>query len=196
MNIERELIKEIIIAATEIFRQKGFYCPDISNISPQLPVDFSEHFIIKNKAYLAIEAMNYVQDIFDSEILVCAYDESMLPIDRIIVLNKNIESYFIKSNGGCIFVSFCMEGLRENEEFQRPIQRYFNSLNDAYRNILKGICEPERAQLIADEFVADLQGALIMMRVTGACWPIQRLSERFISRCKLEQGDSKQLEEL
>lgn len=176
--------------------RKGFTCPDISNISPQLHVDLSEHLIIKNKAYLAIEAMNYVQDIFDSEILACAYDESVPPIDRIVVLNKKIENYFIKSKGGCIFVSFCMDGLGENEEFHGPIQRYFNSLNDAYKNILKCICEPEQAQLIADEFVADLQGALIMMRVTGACWPIQRLSERFIGRCKLEQGDSKQLEEL
>ena len=188
MNMERQFLKEVIVAAAKIFRQNGYYYPDLDHITSQLPLDLPEHFIIKNKVYFAIEAMNHIQDIFDSKILVCAYDESKPPIDRIIALNKKIEGYYIESNGGCIFVSFCMDGLRQNEEFKGPIERYFSSLNDAYRNILNGIYEPAQAQVIADEFVADLQGALIMMRVTGESRPIQRLSERFVQRCKMGQG--------
>ena len=81
---------------------------------------------------------------------------------------------------------FCLEGIGRNEAFKEPIQRYFNSLNKAYLNILIGIYKPAEARLVADEFVADLQGALIMLRVTGESWPIRRLSERFLERCKLE----------
>jgi TetR/AcrR family transcriptional regulator, transcriptional repressor for nem operon len=107
-----------------------------------------------------------------------------------IKLNDNIKEYFINSKGGCIFINFCLEGIlegiREREGFKEPIERYFKSLNEAYRYILSGIYTSDEAQIVEDEFVADLQGALIMMRVTGESWPIQRLSERFLEHWQPE----------
>jgi TetR/AcrR family transcriptional repressor of nem operon len=187
MESQQKISKESIEVAVDLFKQYGFYHVALSNISSKYAINLSYlHITIDDKIAYAIAAMDYVQDIFDSEILVCVYDEAITTKDRIIKLNNNIKEYFINSKGGCIFVNFCLEGIREHEGFKEPIERYFKSLNEAYRYILSGIYTPAEAQIVADEFVADLQGALIMMRVTGESLPIQRLSERFLEHWQPE----------
>ena len=187
MSSQQIEARDIIVVAADLFKKHGFYKEDLPAISRAVAINISDvQMIFENKVALAIAVMAYVQDIFDSSILVPAYDETITIQARIIKLNHNMEEYFINSSGGCVFVNLCLEGIGRNEAFKEPIQRYFNSLNKAYLNILIGIYKTAAAQLVADEFVADLQGALIMLRVTGEIWPIRRLSERFLKRCKLE----------
>jgi TetR/AcrR family transcriptional regulator, transcriptional repressor for nem operon len=192
MQLEQIQSYAIIEAAAELFRSNGYSETNVDDISKQCSIKINNiHHIFEDKIDIAFAVMNHIQLLFDSNILVNAYDKLCSPETRLINLNKAIEEYFIANSGGCVFINFCIEKMNKNTAFVEPIKRYFDSLRNAYLEILETLYQPAEAKLMADDFVADLQGALIMMRVTGGSWPIRRLSDRFLAT--MQSGVRQQL---
>ncbi|ACB97374.1 TetR/AcrR family transcriptional regulator [Beijerinckia indica] len=181
--------KQILAVATSLFRSDGYAATDIEEISARCSVVPQEIYdIFENKAMLALAVMDYIQNLFDTQILNYAYDKQVSAHERMTNLNKAIEAYFTNSKGGCIFINFGIEQMHREPIFVEPIKRYFLSLKEAYTAILLDRYGAEEALEIADTLVADLQGALIMVRINGDIWPIQRLTDRF--QVHLQQGGS------
>ena len=136
--------------------------------------------VFYDKEQIAISVMTYAQDYFEKEIFIYAYDKELNHVERLIRLNYAVEKYFSVGNSGCIFVNFTIETIGHVPAFIVPIRKYFDSFSNAYRTILLGSYDENSAQSLADDFVSDLQGALIMTRVTGTISPLRRLSLRLL----------------
>ncbi len=134
------------------------------------------HFLDKEE--LAIAVMNKVQTYFDRNIFEHACNEAIESEVRLAKLNEAVERYFSIENSGCVFVNFVIETIDYVPAFAASINGYFRSFSNAYRAIFASAYEPSVAQSLADDFVSDLQGALIMTRVTGTTLPLRRLSAR------------------
>jgi len=91
MNYKKIAAKDIIVIAADSFKKHGFYKEYLLDISRAVAINISDiQIIFEDKVALAIAVMAYVQDIFDSSILVPDYDETITIQARIIKLNHNM----------------------------------------------------------------------------------------------------------
>lgn len=173
----------IVQKAAAMFQSDGYAAVNIDaifkeyNIDAQLILDLFE-----NKAVMTLSIVAYIQDIFDKNILIYAYDKTTPSPERLVRLHQALEDYFAKNKGACLFINFGIEQMHRNSMFTGPIWHYFSSLKNAYSAILEDQYPFEEAQEIADIFVANLQGALIMARINGTIWSVQRLTKRFLQK--------------
>jgi AcrR family transcriptional regulator len=177
----QSILDRILSVATLIFIEKGYqetYMHDIAKICDISMVEL--HIYFDNKEDIAIAVMAKTQNYFDNYILSYAYNKKLEPLERSLQLNTALETFFVDKNSGCVFLSFLIATISHVPAFIVPIRHYFRSFSAAYMAILSDCYDSTIAQSLADDFASDLQGALIMSRVTGTVTPIRRLSLRML----------------
>jgi len=171
--------EKIIDAATELFLTQGFRETTIENIANQCGVCVSElHSIYTTKDNIAVDVLKNAQSYFDSNVFIYAYDNMVPPYKRLVRINRSIEECFCLSSVGRIFILFAIEVRFTSPIVNYHVQRYFSSCFDAYLHVFNAVHPLDQAKLLAEEFVSDLQGALVMTRAIGANSPLRRLSAR------------------
>jgi len=179
MNDIECLRGNILRAATQLFRSKGYHETRLDEIASACSVTENDILtLFTDKEYLALSVMESVQLYFDNNVLIFAYDHITPAYIRILKINDALCAFFSGNNCGCVFINFAIETLHSNPTFREPIRNYFFGCTNAYRVVLEDVYSPQVARTLAESIVADLQGALIIMRVTGESSPLDRLSAR------------------
>lgn len=178
----------ILSAAAILFRAKGYHETSMNEVAKtcKISVPCLHHYFLDKEA-LALAVMTKVQLDFDKYIFKYAYDKDLAPATRLANLNSAIENFFSIENSGCVYVNFVIEAMNSVPCFAGPIYHYFRSFSNAYREIFISAFEANLAQSLADDFVSDLQGALIMTRVTGTTLHLRRLSMRLFRVLESDQ---------
>lgn len=175
-------LNDVIAAAAILFKIRGYRTTTVHDIAATCGLkskDIMTQFARKEN--LAIAVMDRIQISCENDILCFAYYKELSPYSRIIKVNKLFEGQFSADRNWNIFVNLTVEGFEAVPTFRDRIQIYFKSVADAYRAILETAYNPTEAQLLAEDFVIGLQGAFIMMRVTGTNFHLRRLSARFLN---------------
>ncbi|WP_084572952.1 TetR/AcrR family transcriptional regulator [Methylocapsa aurea] len=171
---------EILEVAELLFRSKGYRAismDDVAEICGIQKESLFRHFVGKQE--LAIAVMAKVQAYFDRCVFNYAYDSTLSGKMRLVKISDAVMLYF-SEDAGCLFGNFAIEKIDATQVFVDAIQCYFNSWASAYRAIFSCAYALDVASSLADDFVADLQGALIMMRVTNKNDPLIRLEVRLL----------------
>jgi TetR/AcrR family transcriptional regulator, transcriptional repressor for nem operon len=184
---------DLLAAAELLFRSKGYSATSMSDVAEACHLEKAAiYYHFSSKEQLAIAVMTKVQTYFDRSIFIHAYNEALSPRVRLSKMNKMVERYFSVGNAGCLFASFAIEQIDAIPAFITPIRHYFDSWSQAYQNIFSEAYDVEAAKALADSFVSDLQGALIMTRVTQDSDYLRRLLKRLTqalpSRRSLKKG--------
>ena len=181
MIVKMHHSNDVITVAALLFREKGYYGTSMNDIAEKSGIpEQAIHERFTSKEELAIAVMTKIQEYFDKDVLIHAYDGNLLPKDRVIKINDLLSDYFSVDKSGCVFVNFAIETMGSIPIFVASIRRYFDSLTEAYKAIFSHCYDPDAAHALAKDFVCDLQGALVLMRVTGTNRPLRRISERTI----------------
>jgi len=181
MQFETKKCDEVLAAAALLFRAKGYHATTMQDIADRTNIQkpsIYHHFASKEDLVIAV--MEKVQAHFDRYVFAYAYDQAFSVEDRLSNMNKAVAKFFSKGNTGCVFINLAIETLDTIPAFLHPVQHYFGSCRKAYYAIFSEVYSAEDAATIADDFTSDLQGALIMTRVTGNTVPLQRLSARLL----------------
>jgi AcrR family transcriptional regulator len=190
MQFETKKCDEVLAAAALLFRAKGYHATTMQDIADRTKIQkpsLYHHFASKEDLVIAV--MEKVQTHFDRYVFSYAYDQALSPEDRLINMSKAVSKFFSKGNTGCVFINLAIETLDSIPAFLHPVQHYFLSCTKAYYAIFAEVYNKEDAITIADDFTSDLQGALIMTRVTGNTAPLQRLSERLLKTLRAGKND-------
>jgi TetR/AcrR family transcriptional regulator, transcriptional repressor for nem operon len=170
---------DILTAAELLFRTKGYKATSMNDVADMCRMQkpsLYHHFAAKEQ--LALAVMAAVQERFDTSIFSYAHDQT-LPCDaRLLKMNKAVEQFFSVENGGCLFSNLAIEQMDSIPAFAEPIRHYFDSWVNAFCAIFSPVYGATAAKSLATDFTSDLQGALIMMRVTKGNKPLLRLSAR------------------
>lgn len=185
MMIELNRSDDILSAAALLFRAKGYHGTSMNDVAEKCRIQKASlyhHFASKED--LALAVMNYTQLYFDSVIFTYAYDNTLSPEYKLSIIIDKITEYYSVENNGCVFLNFSIEIMDSITGFAAPIRHYFDSWAKAYKAIFGANYKEEEVKLLADNFISDLQGVLIMMRVTGTDAPLRRLSKRLLQVAK------------
>ncbi|WP_036262957.1 TetR family transcriptional regulator [Methylocapsa aurea] len=173
--------EHIVAASTLLFAERGYLKTSMDEVAMNCFIDISTLYnLYPNRETLAMAAMTMAMSYIEESVLHYAYNNEIDTRDRLIYMNASAECLFSSERRSYLFLTLVVERLHIVAPFTIPIQNYFDSWRNAYRAIFVASHITDEARSLACDFVSDLQGALIMMRVTGSVEPMRRLSARLL----------------
>ncbi len=173
MPIQKVDADIIVARALRLFKERGYQATSMADIGAAcglLKGSIYHHF--PSKEVLALAAMDYVQTYFSEHVFHHAYASDLNPQRKLKLLIKASETYFLGSKGGCLMGNLALETVDVLPQFGKVIKRYFDDWAKALTHILRAKFPLKQARRLAKQSVAEIQGAIMMMRVykTSECF--------------------------
>lgn len=166
MSANRVGIGTIIDKTLRLYRLKGYHSTSMDEVAQMCNIrkpSLYHHFPSKEALGLAVLAR--VQEHFEQKVFHHAYDEGQSPYKRMARLTHATEKYFFAGEGGCVVGNFALETIDQNPAFTELIRHYFDTWAAAIAHLLVAVMPIKDARRLAALYVADIQGAIMMMRV-------------------------------
>ena len=166
MAIQKTSREEILKQSIKLFKIKGYYNTSMSDIAKAcglLKGSIYHHF--KSKNDIGLESLKYIHKYFKDEIYSIANSNTLDTLKKIKLIVKKTDNYFLNSEGGCLLGNLALEVSWTDLEFKNEIKNYFLNWEKALYTIYKEKYNDEEALEFAEEFVALIQGEIMMMNL-------------------------------
>jgi AcrR family transcriptional regulator len=166
MAIQKTSREEILKQSAKLFKIKGYYnasMSDIANACGLLKGSIYYHF--KSKDDIGIEALKFIHEYFNNEIFSIAYKNDLQALEKIKLFVKKTDDYFLRSEGGCLLGNLALEVSWTDIKFKEEIKDYFTNWEKALYLIFKEKINDDKAHELSKEFVASIQGSIMMMNL-------------------------------
>ena len=166
MSANRVGVNTIIAKTLQLFRLKGYHSTSMDEVAQMCNMRKpSLYYHVPSKEALGLAVLARVQEHFEQEVFRHAYDEGQSPKKRMARLTRATEMYFFTGEGGCLVGNFALETIDQNPVFTELIRHYFDTWAAAIAHLLVAVMPIKDARRLAALYVADIQGAIMMMRV-------------------------------
>ncbi len=172
MAVKKTDRDNVIDGALNLFRVKGYHHTSMSDISGACGLlKGSVYHYFPGKKELAVAALDRV--IEDGRVKLFnpahdpANDDGRTPKERLQALADAVERYFIGREGGCVMGNLALEVGGSVPEFVERIRIYFEDWARALTKLLAGKYGDKRARELAEDSIARVQGAIMIMGLTG-----------------------------
>ncbi len=166
MAIKKTSKEDIVNHAIRLFKINGYYSTSMANIADACGlIKGSVYHYFKSKEEIGLEALKYIHEYFDKQIYSIADQNDLTDKEKIKLFVKNIDDYFLHSEGGCLLGNFALEISSDNALFRDEIKSYFTNWERALSTILQERYGTQKSQELAAEYVALTQGEIMMMNL-------------------------------
>ncbi|PSO77363.1 MAG: hypothetical protein BRC44_13665 [Cyanobacteria bacterium QS_4_48_99] len=160
--------EHLVQQALQLFKLHGYHNTTMADVGKAAGLlKGSVYYYFDGKEQLAVEAMRHVRASSSKQIFSLAYDESRSPRERLANLTQAVEDYFIDSEGGCLMGNLALETINTLPQFAQLIRAYFDEWRQALVHLLRSQYEQDRAGQLAQDAVARIEGAIMIMRIDG-----------------------------
>ena len=159
-----------------VFKSKGYTATsmsDLANASGLLKG--SVYHYIDSKEQLMLEVLNSLMDHYINKVFITAYDEELCPYDRLFLLSKKAEEIYIYEDAGNFFANIGLETKNLNLGFEKVIQEFFEKWIATVEYIYTYVVSEEDAQVKAESVVAQIEGAVLLMKVMDDAGHLRRV---------------------
>jgi TetR/AcrR family transcriptional repressor of nem operon len=124
--------------------------------------------------------IKYAHDFFKKEIFSIAYDKALSPQQRMEKMFKKTERALLSD--GNIMGNIGVETARVIPEFAEHIRDFYKEWMSAVEYVFKEITNEEDAKRLAEQTVAEFEGAVMMTRILKDTKYIKNAYERLLHR--------------
>jgi len=166
MAIQKTSREEILKQSAKLFKTKGYYNTSMSDIATAcglLKGSIYHHF--KSKDDIGIESLKFIHEYFRNEIFSIAYRDDLRTLEKIKLIVKKTDDYFLHSEGGCLLGNLALEVSWTDIKFKDEIKDYFTNWEKALYTIFKEKINDNKAHELSKEFVESIQGSIMMMNL-------------------------------
>jgi AcrR family transcriptional regulator len=159
-----------------VFKSKGYTATsmsDLANASGLLKG--SMYHYIESKEQLMLEVLNSLMDHYINKVFITAYDEELSPYDRLFLLSKKAEEIYIYEDAGNFFANIGLETKNLNLGFEKVIQEFFEKWIATVEYIYTYVVSEEDAHVKAESVVAQIEGAVLLMKVMDDAGHLRRV---------------------
>ena len=177
MKISRD---DLIDRAGALFRAKGYAGASIDDIAQACGVtkgSLYHHF--DGKEALALAAMQRVHRHFADHIFSLIVSADWPGIVELAAFNRAVEDFFGRHPQGCLLANLSLEAGAAAGLFEAPIRAYFADWRACYARVLAGRVPPDQAREMAEDWLAIVQGCLLMLRIEPASQSLRRQHRSF-----------------
>jgi TetR/AcrR family transcriptional repressor of nem operon len=168
---------KVIDSALRLFREQGYHATSMADISEACGLlKGSIYHYFPGKKELAVAALDRVIEEGRERLFLPAANDNLAPEARLRCLADAVEGYFIGRAGGCLMGNLALEVGDAIPEFGERIRIYFGEWAEALTRLLKDRYGEDRARELAEDAIARVQGAIMMMGINGDERPLRRAS--------------------
>lgn len=186
---KQKVNKEFIVhQALKLFRRKSYHHATMADIAEACGLlKGSIYHYFKGKDELMIAVMFYVHKFFKDQVFVHAYDKSLDPKQRLQKMIEVAEHVFLDTEKGCLMGNVGLETAHVNPEFAEYIKVFFKDYIKAFKTIYAEVFPEEQAQAMAEQGLAELEGALMMSRIFNKKDYFIKANNRLVKRIDVYQ---------
>ena len=141
MAIKKTSKEEILKESIKLFKIRGYSNTSMANIAEACGLikgSIYHHF--KSKEEIGLESLKYIHNYFVEHIFSIAFRSDLSDKQKIELIVKKTDDYFLHSEGGCLLGNLALEASCLNLDFKEEIKSYFT----AWENALIKIFENKR----------------------------------------------------
>lgn len=142
----------------------------------------SIYHYFSSKKELMMAVIEYLHNYYKKEIFEMAYDKSLSGIKKLNLLSKYSEEIFFAESGGCLMANIGLETVHVVPEFAEMIKAFFEDWIDCLHHIFKSKYRNGEARKIAEQAVAEIEGAVLLMQLYQDQKFLKRTHERIIKQ--------------
>lgn len=179
MPIQKTTKKEIIAISYQVFRRQGYHRTTLGQLAEATGLTkgvFYHHF--RNKEEIMQEVLKSSHSYFTAKVFSIAYLDDIPARDRMQQLLAESNRIIAKDSYGCIFANTALEINHIEEEFAQYTIEFFQDWEKALTHILESEYQPNKAHVLAQQIIADIEGSLILMQVYQDTEIMKRVYER------------------
>jgi TetR/AcrR family transcriptional repressor of nem operon len=181
---KQKVNKEFVVhQALKMFRKKSYHQATMADIGESVGLlKGSIYHYFDSKEELMREVMFYVDKFFRDQVFVHAYDKRLQAKERLEKMIAVTEHVFLGSAKGNIMGNVGLETAHVNPEFQEYIQIFFKQYFKALKTIYSEKYPEEKAQELAEQTVAEMEGSLMLSRIFNKKDYFLKANKRAIER--------------
>lgn len=156
----------ILNQALRIFSHKSYYNATMADIAQACGLlKGSMYHYFDSKEDLMKAVLKYVHEYFNEHIFSHAYNDELTVNEKLRRMGEITEKMFIGPGEGYIMGNIGIETARVNPEFSELIKSFFSDWMDALAYVCKDKYSETKAMEVAEQTVAEIEGAVMMMRI-------------------------------
>ena len=153
---------------------------DLATACGLLKGSFYHYF--NSKEALMEEVLRYSLDYFRKHVFPIARQEELPPVERLRNMIEKTSTIILRNNQGCVFGNTVLETANVMPQFRETTQAFFNGWTDALTHIYTAKYDPQTALEQAQQTVMELEGAIMLMKLTANPQLLFGCRERILKR--------------
>lgn len=174
-------IDYILKQSLRLFRKKSYHNTSIADIAEACGLlKGSLYHYFPSKEALMTAVIKYAHSYFQKEVFSIAYQENLSPQDKIELMFKKSQKALLSD--GDIMGNIGVETARVIPEFSDSIRMFFEEWIKSVKTVFSEIINEEDAQKLAEQTVAEFEGAVMMSRIFRDPKFVQNAYDRLMDR--------------
>jgi TetR/AcrR family transcriptional regulator, transcriptional repressor for nem operon len=166
MPITKTNKDEIILAALDVFRAKGYYNTAMSDLAEACGLQkgsFYHYFDSKETLMLAV--LEKVRSSLQKHVFVLADNEALSAKEKMESILLKLGKWLLERNGGCIVGNTILETSGQNLIFKETLKGIFGDWTNAMRKIYMEQYSEGTAGRLAEQSVMEFEGAVMFSQL-------------------------------
>lgn len=183
MPIQKVTKEEVVKQALFLFKKQGYHRTSMSDLAAAcglLKGSFYHYF--SSKDALMLEVLEAVHKYFATRVFSIAYDETLMPRERLQKMITKQIYVAASTEGGCLMGNMAIETALVTQEFLPKMREFFEEYLRALAHLYSFKWEPTTAQKLAEQAIVEYEGAWIMVKLTQNNHFLQDVLQRALDR--------------
>jgi len=173
--------EEILKQSLRLFRQKSYHNTSVADIAEACGLlKGSLYHYFPSKEALMSAVIAYAHNIFKVKVFAIAYDAQLSPQERMEKMFQQSERILLSE--GNIMGNIGVETARVIPDFANLIRDFYTDWMNAVAFIFEAVTDKKSALLLAEQTVAEFEGAVMMSRIYKDAKFIHNAYERLMNR--------------
>lgn len=177
--------KTLLRNALSVFKEKGYSATSMNDLAAANGIlKGSMYHYVESKEALMREILEALKEHYVQKVFSKAYDESLTPLERLSVLASRAEEIYMFEEGGDFFVNIGLETDRSHPAFASVIRSFFEEWISTLQHLYSFVLSDKLARVKAETMVAEIEGAVILMKLLKDPNYLHRTTENLLNEYK------------
>ncbi len=158
--------KTLLRNSLSVFKSKGYNGTSMNDLAAANGLlKGSFYHYIDSKESLMLEVLSALKEYYVNKVFSKVYDETLSLSNKVEEITSRAQEIYTHEEGGDFFVNIGLETLNTNPKFGTVIRSFFNEWVLALTHLFSHVYNEEESRTIAEVTVAEIEGAVILMRL-------------------------------
>ena len=181
MTVKKTDKDQLLDNASYLFRIKGYHNTSISDIAQACNLSKgSVYHYITSKKELGVAVIKRAHRLFQEKIFSISTQHAASPTEGLQKMFSETEAFFSAQEGGSLIGNLAHEVTETVPEFVELFKEFYSDWINAITKLLSTKLPAEKARMLAEDSISQLQGALMLSRLYKDQSALKRVGQQLV----------------